>query len=297
MALLTTDSSLSDVLENRYISSHVGGAFDAKIISKPKSVDQALKDATFGRKYEESLMLEGQDTTRYVKYDEIIPEVKPQPSFLTPSFRSKPVKASTGPSRLPVIKAIIPGQFVKQKIISPVVEPKPLLRPQASTTTITPGQFAKQKIITAVVEPKPLLRPQTSAVTITPGQFAKQKIISPVVEPNPVLRQQELFGTVTPGQFIKHKIVSPVIQPNSFLRTPMLIPAVVPGQPIGFITMIEPSGNGRPGTPFPSPFIPTPPLPFGPLMEIPVPIAPIYWNTDPDIWDYAKLIGQTYWDS
>lgn len=29
---------------------------------------------------------------------------------------------------------------------------------------------------------------------------------------------------------------------------------------------------------------------------IPGPHMPVFWQTDPDIWDYTKLVGPEYWD-
>jgi hypothetical protein len=61
------DDSLGDVLENRYVNEHVGGAFDAKHIPKPKSIAQAQDAATMGRKASESLMLDGLSIDKYVE--------------------------------------------------------------------------------------------------------------------------------------------------------------------------------------------------------------------------------------
>ena|SRR3989304_5285691 len=57
----------------------------------------------------------------------------------------------------------------------------------------------------------------------------------------------------------------------------------------------EPKGKGRVGVPVPKPFTPTPP----PVIPdpIPGPSLPIFWNTDPDIWDLTSLfIGPEYWN-
>jgi len=69
-------------------------------------------------------------------------------------------------------------------------------------------------------------------------------------------------------------------------------PKVVEGKP-------DPAGSGLPGSYLPKPFTPTPPKPFGPLIDAP-PI-PIFWHTDPDYWyDTGSIIidrvGQTFWD-
>ena len=34
--------------------------------------------------------------------------------------------------------------------------------------------------------------------------------------------------------------------------------------------------------------------PFEPIY---IPPTPIYWDTDPDVWNYDKVVGQTYWNS
>lgn len=206
MAKLQTNSALPDVLENRYALEHVGGAFDAKNLSAPHTVDQALKAATFGRNVNESLMLKGQDTRRYIKHDEIVPVVKKQGvSFL-------PTNYSIG-----------------------TIRPKPLTRPSRPVAMASPGQFKREKIFLPGVVPQPLVRPSTSPA-----------------------------------------------------------PAVVPGQSKGFVARRpEPGGSGRPGTPVPRPFRPTPPQPFGHIIDI---TRPIYWDTDPDIWDITKLVGQVYWN-
>ena len=65
------------------------------------------------------------------------------------------------------------------------------------------------------------------------------------------------------------------------------------GQPKVTVTRTEPVGSGMPGNYLPKPFTPTPPKPFGPLIKI---LDPIYWNTDPDIWDQDKVVGQSVWD-
>ena len=136
------DNPNCDTLEERYATNHVGGAFNAKNIQKPKSIDQALKDATIGGDSAQSLMTEGMTLDRYINHDDILPENKRHPFF----------------------------------------------------------------------------------------------------------------------------------------------PAAKP----------EPAGVGRPSKPQSRPFVPTPQRPFPPIPDNPRP--PIYWNTDSDIWDFDKLIGQIYWD-
>jgi hypothetical protein len=60
---------------------------------------------------------------------------------------------------------------------------------------------------------------------------------------------------------------------------------------------IEPIGTGIPGIYLPKPFTPTPPGPFGPLID--APLQAIVWDTDLDNWEYSGSapIGQTFWDS
>jgi len=59
-----------------------------------------------------------------------------------------------------------------------------------------------------------------------------------------------------------------------------------------FITIkLKPVGSGLPGRYIPAPFIPTPAV-FGPLIRMPV---TIYWDTDSDIWDQDKIVGQSVW--
>ncbi len=68
------------------------------------------------------------------------------------------------------------------------------------------------------------------------------------------------------------------------------------GQPKVVASKAEPQGSGQPGRYLPPPFTPTPPQPFGPLIDLP---TLIYWNTDPDEWDGDDIDrhGQTFWDS
>jgi len=68
------------------------------------------------------------------------------------------------------------------------------------------------------------------------------------------------------------------------------------GQPKVVASKVEPQGSGQPGRYLPSPFTPTPPEPFGPLINLP---TFIYWNTDPDDFDGNDIDrkGQTFWDS
>ena len=160
------------ILETRYATSHAGGAFDAKNIQKPKSVKESLEKATLGKTSDKSLMVEGLDTTKYIKRDDILGQKKQDPTF------------------------------VDRRILPNSVE----------------------------------LRPATRAVKLQP---------------------------VLIGQNSRRLIKRPE------------------------------EGNGDPGTPTPRPFTPKQ-VKFGPLVELKL---PIYWNTDPDIWNLNKIIGQVYWDS
>ena len=58
----------------------------------------------------------------------------------------------------------------------------------------------------------------------------------------------------------------------------------------------DPVGSGLPGSYLPRPFTPTPPGPFGPLID--APLKAITWDTDPDMWDQTgSYVGQAFWDS
>lgn len=234
------DDSLGDVLENRYASNHVGGAFDAKNIQKPKSLQALQEDVTMGRKVDESLMLEGLNTERYVRHDTILEE-KPQQSLygVKRSVEPKVAKPANVPLRSPVITKTFSdrGQGVRTNA--------------ATIPSITPGGTEKRTALTNVA----------------------------------VAGQNPRTNTVSPPSVVR----------GSTIRTPITKNAVVLGQNSRITTTkAEPSGNGRTGVPSSRPFIPTPPQPFGPLVDLPV---PIYWDTDPDVWDYTKLVGQTDWDS
>lgn len=55
----------------------------------------------------------------------------------------------------------------------------------------------------------------------------------------------------------------------------------------------EPRGKGKIDPPGQRPFIPRQPV------EKPIisgPHMPVFWNTDPDIWDLTKLVGPEFWD-
>ena len=72
-------------------------------------------------------------------------------------------------------------------------------------------------------------------------------------------------------------------------------PTPYPGQPKPRRGKPEPAGRGLPGNYLPKPFIPTPPKPFGPLINLP---TFIYWDTDPDMWNQTgSNIGQAFWDN
>ena len=101
MAITTIDETLGDVLENRYASLHVGGAFDAKNIPKPKTIEQSLNDATFGRHTDESLMIDGIDLTRYIRHDDIIPEKKSPPALENRIIKPKRIETK------PTIRVVI----------------------------------------------------------------------------------------------------------------------------------------------------------------------------------------------
>jgi hypothetical protein len=250
------DDSLGDVLENRYATEHVGGAFDAKHIPKPKSIEQAQDAATMGRKADESLMLQGLNTERYLWHDTILEE-KPQQSLYGAKRGVEPkvAKPANTPLRSPVITKTFSdkGQGVRTDV--------------ATIPSVTPGGTSKRSSLTNVAVSGQ--NPRTNSVeptTITAGG---------------TVRRNNLISSATPGQGA---------------RTNSVIPRkITPSGNVGIVLgKSEPSGNGKPGVPGSRPFIPTPPRPFGPLIDLPV---PIYWNTDPDMWDYTKLVGQTNWDS
>jgi len=66
------------------------------------------------------------------------------------------------------------------------------------------------------------------------------------------------------------------------------------GQPKVVASKAEPDGSGMPGRYLPATFSPTPPEPFGPLINLP---TFIYWDSDPDVWDSPQMVGQAFWDS
>ena len=233
------DDSLGDVLENRYANEHVGGAFDAKHIPKPKTIAQAQDAATMGRKADESLMLEGLNTERYIWHDTILAEKPQQPVYNQRGVEPKVAKPANTPLRSPVITKTFSdkGQGVRTNT--------------ATIPSVTPGGTSKRSVLTNV------------AVV---GQNPRTNAVEP-----------------------------PTVIPGSTLRVPIVRKPVVLGQNGRLITSkAESSGNGMPGVPSSRPFTPRAPRPFGPLIDMPV---PIYWDTDPDVWDYTKLVGQTNWDS
>jgi hypothetical protein len=65
------------------------------------------------------------------------------------------------------------------------------------------------------------------------------------------------------------------------------------GVPKFTATRPEPKGKGK----IDAPGRGTPRLRY-PVYSTPVsgPGQPVFWNTDPDIWDITKLIGPEYWD-
>jgi hypothetical protein len=259
---------LPDVLENRYASEHVGGAFNAKNIPKPKSTEQALLDATFGRKPEESLMLEGQDTRRYIKHDEIIAEIPSQVSF--------------GP------------RGVQPVVVNPTARPS---RKSVAITTVSPGQNVRTPTVSSKVKENPLLRTNTYAATVIPGQNVRTPIVSSKVKENPLLRPSKYIASVTPGQITRVALSPPIIVPGERTIRPTINPSFLPQIPgqggRSIARRPEPAGSGKPSTPVPRGFSPKFVPVFGPLVDLP---QPVYWNTDPDIWDISKLVGQTFWD-
>lgn len=268
---MSNDADLGDVLENRYAKSHVGGAFDAKYIPKPRTVEKALTSATMGRKSDESLMIEGLSLDKYVKHDEIISEKKYQPSLnvrnvkvktpdAKPSFRTNTVQPSI----------VTPGQpnvsNRNGKSQSPIL--KPTLRSGTFISNVIPGQPNNQNRYGKSLTPERMeLPPRASVVnnTVIPGNsgVSNRNSKPKTPEANPVLRSI-IINTVVPGQNVRPKGVK-----------------------------MPPQGTGVPGIPLQRPFIPTPAKPFGPIIN---PKTPIYWDTDPDIWDLNKLIGQIFWD-
>ena len=209
-----------------------------------------------GRKADESLMLEGLNTERYVWHDTILEE-KPQQSLYGTKLGAEPkvVKPSNTPLRTPVITKTFSdkGQSVRTNI--------------ATIPSVTPGGTEKRT---------------TLANVAVAGQNPRTNSVKPPeITAGGTVRRTNLVSSATPGQNV---------------RTNSVIPRkITPSGNVGIVLgKAEPSGNGKPGVPSSRPFVPTPPRPFGPLVDLPV---PIYWNTDPDIWDLSKLVGQTDWDS
>jgi hypothetical protein len=289
---------LPDVLENRYASEHVGGAFNAKNIPKPKSTEQALLDATFGRKPEESLMLEGQDTRRYIKHDEIIAEIPSQVSFGPRGVQPVVVNPTARPSRKSVaITTVSPGQNVRTPTVSSKVKENPLLRTNTYAATVIPGQNVRTPTVSSKVKENPLLRTNTYAATVIPGQNVRTPIVSSKVKENPLLRPSKYIASVTPGQITRVALSPPIIVPGERTIRPTINPSFLPQIPgqggRSIARRPEPAGSGKPSTPVPRGFSPKFVPVFGPLVDLP---QPVYWNTDPDIWDISKLVGQTFWD-
>lgn len=59
------------VLEERYATQHVGGAFDAKNLPKPKSIEKATEDARWDKDLT-SIYLIGFDSTLYTSQPKVI---------------------------------------------------------------------------------------------------------------------------------------------------------------------------------------------------------------------------------
>lgn len=104
---------LGETLESRYSTDHVGGAFNAKNIQKPRPTEKILKEATLGKNPDESMMLDGLNLDRYRRHDDILPENKVAP-VLVP--RKVPPKSVTnivsggGPIGIrPIVKKPDPG--------------------------------------------------------------------------------------------------------------------------------------------------------------------------------------------
>lgn len=231
--------SLGETLEGRYATDHVGGAFNAKNIQKPRATDKILESATLGsRKADESLLVEGLSTERYRGEDRVIPETKQAPVLQ---------------SRVVPPASITPGQSVPRLPISAV-------RSEA-------GQVGR---LTQLTPP-----------SVTPGQSAPRTSPTVVSETGKVGRlTKPTQPSVTPGQ--------------SAQRLSVAAMPTTPGKGgRSLVRKADKGGSGKPG--FGNrPFTPTPAQPFGPLFTLPV---PIYWDTDPDVWDYSKLVGQVFWDS
>lgn len=253
-----TTESLGETLEGRYATDHVGGAYDAKNIQKPRSTEKILADATMGKKPEESLYVEGLNTEKYTRHDEIIPEVKGQPRLEQRGIVPKTVQVGST-LRTPVeSKGIVAGQNPRfEAPVSPrVVEGGTSLRTM-STRQAVPGQ-----------------NPRANSVT------------PPSVEPGTTLRTSTASNIAVPGQ-----------NPRFEHKSPSKASASSGGRTIttGIARKGEPSGAGTVGTPSPMPFRPRLARLFGPIF--PGPIPPIYWETDPDMWDLTKLVGPVNWDS
>lgn len=266
MCMADSIDSLGDVLENRYAHTHVGGAFDAKRILKPKTVEQALESATMGRKADESLMIEGLDTQRYIWHDNILPEKEQQTVYGPRGVAPRTITANPSIRYVRILPDIAKfGQNARTSVVvSNQIIPAPAIRPSAGFG-ISPGQNPRAAVVVSnKIVPEPSTR-TSNIESVVPGQNPRK-------------------ATVVPVQLV----------PQSTPRRPMEVAATIYGQNMRIVRYKIESGSGKPGVPSSRPFTPTP----GPGTPTIVPIpVPIYWNTDPDIWDYAKLIGQTYWDS
>lgn len=86
----TTVNLPGQILESRYATQHVGGAFNAKNLSRPKTIEKAIEDARW-TKNTGSMYLMGFDPTRY-PYQSKPRTGKPEPvgSGLPGNYLPKP---------------------------------------------------------------------------------------------------------------------------------------------------------------------------------------------------------------
>ena len=236
--MVNSRESLGETLEGRYATEHVGGAFNAKVIPKPRPSEKIESDATMGRIEPNSLYVENLSTERYKGEDVVISQPKQSPVLQ---------------SRAVLPPSVTPGQSVPRTSISAkTAEGGQIGRiTQPTIPSVSPGQSAPRSLI----------------VKATPSGSPSSRAITPSIP------------SATPSQSIPRQSVG--------------VSSAIPGKGGRSVTIkVEPSGKGKPGYGH-RPFVASLKPPFGPLISLPV---PVYWNTDPDIWDLTKLYGQTYWD-
>ena len=230
--------SLGETLEGRYATEHVGGAFNAKVIPKPRPSAQIESDATMGRKEPDSLYAEGLSTERYKGEDVVISQPKQSPVLQSPVVTQATVTPGQSDPRKPITIKTREGLQIGRIV-------------QSTIPSVSPGQST----------------PRSPIVKATPSGIPSSRAITPTIP------------HATPSQSITRRSIG--------------VSSAIAGKGGRSVAVkVEPSGKGKPGYGH-RPFVASMRPPFGPLITLPV---PVYWNTDPDIWDLTKLYGQTFWD-